>query len=615
MSFDLILQNAVRLHEQGRLDEAETAYRQLLEINQEHTDVLHLLGMIAMQKKSYDSAIELLYKAVRLAPQTIAYEFTLAQALQESGHPKEALEHYKVVLDQDDSLPEVYHNMGIIFRFQGETDRAKQMFQKAIDLRSDFSSAYVNLALIARDENLYPEALDFLDKAVQCDPRNPESYAQKAVTCRLMQRYSEALDLYEQALSLQSNNPVYLNGLGITFECLGRLDEAIDAYNRSVESDPSFADAYNNRANVLAKLGKHWEAEDDYKKAVKLDPSFASAYNNLGALLYDHGRWQEALECYRKAFIINPKQAETCCNLAMVVKETGDPAEAVGLYFNALALDPSLHKVHHYLAQTLYDLYRGEQDDAKEMAKNLAGKWKQFFPDNPIANYVCKTLNGEDISQADRAYVKEMFDDFADSFETTLAKLDYQTPEILKSFLEKKTQKIKILDAGCATGNNAFCLRPHASFLIGIDLSDKMVREARKKNMYDVLEETDITEFCNRNPSSFDLVVITDVMCYFGNIEPLLCAIFCALDDKGEVFLTFEKQEKGEENFVLQPCGRFAHNKNYVVNTLRHLGFHQVDAQDRILRYEDGKPVAGVVVTAEKITKINSKLDNNDKKD
>ena len=34
MSFDLVFQNAVRLHEEGRLDEAENAYRRILEVEE-----------------------------------------------------------------------------------------------------------------------------------------------------------------------------------------------------------------------------------------------------------------------------------------------------------------------------------------------------------------------------------------------------------------------------------------------------------------------------------------------------------------------------------------------------------------------------------------------------
>ena len=598
MSFDFVFQNAVRLHEQGKLDEAEAVYRQLLEINPEHTDLLHLLGMIAMQRKSFDSAIDLLYKAVRLAPDSAAYEFTLAQALQDAGHPKEALEHYRAVLARNDTYPETYHNMGIIYRFEGDTAEARRLFEKAVEMRPDFASAYVNLALIERDEGRTDEALLLLDRAVKADPDYAEAYAQKGVTYRLTGRFDQALEQYEQALSL-SENPVYWNGIGITFERLDRLDDAFHAYCRAIELDPSFADAYNNRANVYVKFGKHWQAEDDYKKAVKLDPKFASAYNNLGALLYDHERYEEALECYRKAFIINPKQAETCSNLAMAVKESGDPAEAVGLYFNALALDPSLTKIHHYLAQALYDLYNAKEDDAKETAVKLAQKWKQFFPDNPVAAHVCAAFEGKTPERAADDYIRELFDSFADSFETAVKNINYRVPELLAARMQDMSAGLRILDAGCGTGLNASVLKPYAKTLTGIDLSEKMTDAARAKGLYDSLQTADIVRFCNENPASFDLVVLAGVVCYFGALEPLLSAVFKALVPGGGIFFTTEKL-CGERDFVLQPSGRFAHSTEYVKNVLERTGFEKVRLTQEVLRREKDSDVAGILAVAEK---------------
>ena len=598
MSFDFVFQNAVRLHEQGKLDEAEAVYRQLLEINPEHTDLLHLLGMIAMQRKSFDSAIDLLYKAVRLAPDSAAYEFTLAQALQDAGHPKEALEHYRAVLARNDTYPETYHNMGIIYRFEGDTAEARRLFEKAVEMRPDFASAYVNLALIERDEGRTDEALLLLDRAVKADSDYAEAYAQKGVTYRLTGRFDQALEQYEQALSL-SENPVYWNGIGITFERLDRLDDAFHAYCRAIELDPSFADAYNNRANVYVKFGKHWQAEDDYKKAVKLDPKFASAYNNLGALLYDHERYEEALECYRKAFIINPKQAETCSNLAMAVKESGDPAEAVGLYFNALALDPSLTKIHHYLAQALYDLYNAKEDDAKETAVKLAQKWKQFFPDNPVAAHVCAAFEGKTPERAADDYIRELFDSFADSFETAVKNIDYRVPELLAARMQDMSAGLRILDAGCGTGLNASVLKPYAKTLTGIDLSEKMTDAARAKGLYDSLQTADIVRFCNENPASFDLVVLADVVCYFGALEPLLFAVFKALVPGGGIFFTTEKL-CGERDFVLQPSGRFAHSTEYIKNVLERTGFEKVRLTQEVLRREKDSDVAGILAVAEK---------------
>lgn len=600
MSFDFVFQNAVRLHEQGKLDEAEAVYRRLLEINPEHTDLLHLLGMIAMRKKSFDSAIELLYKAVRLSPGTDAYEFTLAQALQDAGHPKEALEHYRSVLARNDAYPETYHNMGIIYRFEGDTAEARRLFQKAVEMRPDFASAYVNLALIERDEGDSDKAMALLDRAVEADPAYAEAYAQRAVTHRLAGRFEQALEQYEKALSL-SDNPVYLNGIGITFERLDRPDDAFHAYCRAIELDPSFADAYNNRANVYVKFGKHWQAEDDYKKAVRLDPQFASAYNNLGALLYDHERFEEALECYRKAFIINPKQAETCSNLAMAVKEAGDPAEAVGLYFNALALDPSLTKIHHYLAQALYDLYTAKEEDAKETAVKLAQKWKQFFPDNPVAAHVCAAFEGKTPDRAADEYVRELFDSFADSFEAAVRKIDYRVPDLLAVYMRDKPSRLRILDAGCGTGLNAAVLKPHAKTLAGVDLSEKMTAAACEKGLYDTLQTADITRFCSENPAAFDLIVLADVVCYFGGLETLLSAAYKALAPGGSVFFTAEKLDSGAD-FVLRPSGRFAHFPPYVEKALARAGFENIRLSEENLRREKESNVAGILAAAEKTT-------------
>jgi len=615
MSFNLVLNNAARLHQQGRLDEAESMYRQLLEIAPEHTDVLHLLGMLAMQKKSFDSAIELLYKAVRLAPGVVAYEFTLAQALQDSGHPKEALEHYNAVLSEDDSISEAYHNIGIIYRFQGDIDKSKENFQKALDLRPDFSSAYVNLALIERDEDHSEQALTLLKKAVDSDPENAEAYAQIAVTHRLSGNFNQAIEYYEKALSLNEANPIYWNGMGITFEMSDRLDDAFHAYCRAIGLDPEYPDAYNNRANVLGKLGKHWSAEEDYKKAIKLDPKYASAFNNLGALLYDQERYEEALECYRKAFIINPKQAETCSNLAMAVKEAGDPAEAVGLYFNALHLNPALTKIHHYLAQALYDLYQSPQEDAKETAVKLAEKWVQFFPDNPIAEHVCMALKGDTPERASGEYVRGMFDAFAESFETTVKKLCYHVPELLAAEMEKYPVGLRILDAGCGTGLNGSVLKSHASILTGVDLSEKMLAAAQAKNVYDRLEKADIINFCEQNEKNFDFIVLADVACYLGDLVPLMRAISMSLAADGSLFLTVEKAT-AEQNYILQPSGRFAHSQTYLESILEAAGFRIRTLTSSVLREENGVSVEGITIVAEKnFEKTNSNLDNNDKKD
>lgn len=620
MSFDLIFQNGVRLHQEGRLDEAEAVYRSLLEISPDNADILHLLGMIAMNKRAFDSALDILYKAVRLSPETTAYRFTLAQTLQESGHPKEAMEHYRILLEKDDSFPEIHHNIGIIHRFAGEIEEAEASFWRAVGKKPDFSPSYINLALIERDKGNMDDALRLLEKAVESNSDEAEAYAQLGVTHRMGGRFEKALGFFQKALSLNPDNPVYWNGAGITYECLGDLDSAFDAYDNAVRLDPHDADGYNNRANIYAKKGKHWEAEADYKKAVKVDPEYAAAYNNLGALLYRHDRAEEALECYRKAFLINPKQAETCSNLAMAVKDAGDPAEAAGLYFTALANNPSLTEIHHYIAQSLYELYVHKND--KDTAKMLAQKWEEFFPGNPVAHHVRTAFEGGRPEQAEAAYVRELFDSFAETFESSLEKINYRVPVLLKREMEGRPSYLRILDAGCGTGLNAAALKPYARTLTGVDISGKMIARAQEKGLYDELEVRDLVSFMKDRPGSYDLAVFADVACYFGALQELMRATAAVLAPDGAIFMTIEKlEETAPQDYALQPSGRFAHKESFVRNVLEQADFKNIRIETETLRNEGESSVAGLLVLAGKDggkklpEKTNRNLDNDGKND
>ena len=64
MSYDIIFQKAVELHQTGRLEEAEHLYRQILETAPTHAETLHLLGNIAIRKHLFSEAVELIYKAI-----------------------------------------------------------------------------------------------------------------------------------------------------------------------------------------------------------------------------------------------------------------------------------------------------------------------------------------------------------------------------------------------------------------------------------------------------------------------------------------------------------------------------------------------------------------------
>jgi tetratricopeptide (TPR) repeat protein len=77
-------------HQAGRLDRAAALYRKALQREPEHAEALHLLGLIAFQRGEFDSAIELIGRALRDLDDLREANLNLSNALRKVGRLAEA---------------------------------------------------------------------------------------------------------------------------------------------------------------------------------------------------------------------------------------------------------------------------------------------------------------------------------------------------------------------------------------------------------------------------------------------------------------------------------------------------------------------------------------------
>ena len=82
---------AVQHHQAGRLAEAEAIYRQILAVEPRHADALHLLGVIAHQVGRNDVAVEMILKAITLAPANPAFHSNLGEPYRQLGRLDDAI--------------------------------------------------------------------------------------------------------------------------------------------------------------------------------------------------------------------------------------------------------------------------------------------------------------------------------------------------------------------------------------------------------------------------------------------------------------------------------------------------------------------------------------------
>src|SRR5215831_18335068 len=86
-----LLQDGLDMHRRGAVADAAARYSQILKLEPKNLDALCLLGLAYGQLRRFAEAIDLLRKAVKVAPKHAAAHNFLGAALKEIGRTDEAL--------------------------------------------------------------------------------------------------------------------------------------------------------------------------------------------------------------------------------------------------------------------------------------------------------------------------------------------------------------------------------------------------------------------------------------------------------------------------------------------------------------------------------------------
>ena len=80
---------AIQHHQAGRLQAAEQIYRQILAVEPNHADAIHLLGVIAPRSGKHEIAVEYIGRAIGLNGNVAAFHDNLGEAYRAlQGFPK-----------------------------------------------------------------------------------------------------------------------------------------------------------------------------------------------------------------------------------------------------------------------------------------------------------------------------------------------------------------------------------------------------------------------------------------------------------------------------------------------------------------------------------------------
>ena len=140
-----VVDEAVRHHQAGRLDQAGALYLRVLAAQPDNADVLHLLGGLRLQQGDLAQAVELSARAVAIKPNLAEALNNLASALSQLGRLEEAVDAGRKAVALK-PLPGAYNNLGIVLTNLGRLTEAEDSLGQALRLRPDDAEAHLNLA-------------------------------------------------------------------------------------------------------------------------------------------------------------------------------------------------------------------------------------------------------------------------------------------------------------------------------------------------------------------------------------------------------------------------------------------------------------------------------------
>jgi predicted O-linked N-acetylglucosamine transferase (SPINDLY family) len=357
------LQEALRLHLAGRLDEAAVLYARVRAASPRNFDAAHLAGTMALQQGRFGAAAATLTEARRLNPRSAICALRLGVALLALGRPVKAEGELRAALLLDATLPEAWFHLGRTLEQLGRIGEAVMAAERAIAARPDFAEAHALLATLLIGARGHAAAEPHLRRVVELQPDLAPGWA----------------------------------NLGIALVYLGRLTEAVACLDRALQLDPQLHHAYAGRGLARERCHRIAEAAADYARALAGDPTHHQARSaRLMALQYLDGipredRWREhlafgeAVEGGAPAPVPGPRRAEARDDGMGEAVSAGGRRLRIGFLspnFRAHSVAYFIEPLLEHLDRTRFELFLYHDhpvfDGTSERLRSRADHWRHL---------------------------------------------------------------------------------------------------------------------------------------------------------------------------------------------------------------------------------------------
>jgi predicted TPR repeat methyltransferase len=409
---------------------------------------------------------------------------------------------------------------------------------------------------------------------------------------------AEAAAALNQARAQIPSDPRVYMMAGLMSEKAGNVDGAFQLMQQGLTLAPEWAPGIIVLAQLQVRQGQFPEASENAELALQLDSR--SRVVRAGAIEVAHsvGALELAVRHLKEGLAQEPQDKEWRMLLANHLSQLGKYEEALLVWKSLVEESP---KDQHVLKGRMHTLLAaGKLDEAALVTSTLLS----LAPGDPIYTYYDARARGQTPPHQPAELNRALFDSTAQVFDQQLvSKLRYRLPHLTAQKILKKYphRQLRLLDLGCGTGLLGAQLGKISGRLEGVDVSPKMLDQAKRLGLYDSLEVGDLHKtLSDTSAASYDIVAALEVFVYIGDLSEAIPASFKVLVPGGYLVFSCEIGADDGPDLYLDPLTeRYVHKRGAVEALCRASGF-VIETELAVLRYQKGKPVQGFVVWARK---------------
>jgi len=226
-----LFEKADQLFHANEIDQAVTAYKQI--INDDHATILTImrLGAAAARKEHYSLAEHYYRIAVSLQPSYLQAYIRLGIVQMKLTHYEDALRTFHATLMLDPQCFEALFELSKTYAELGQFDKALIYGQKARDVHPNDVHTHLNLGHTCNKKGETAQAIQHYERAIKVDPTCANAHYNLGYTLRVQREPKKALPHLFRALELQPDYPDAHIALAQAYWTFGDFETAWQHYD------------------------------------------------------------------------------------------------------------------------------------------------------------------------------------------------------------------------------------------------------------------------------------------------------------------------------------------------------------------------------------------------